>query len=143
MGIGGIQLLNGPKDMLTSHLEIAAKQSTERDIATENLRKEHPKHRRLFALVDGERLRKILGHMLSETEFLSPYGIRSYRPYFPSELIIACLRNIPQRLRESRMFTLSMVKNSESSIGLRIRRVGCSVATAIGVDPSGLVIPMK
>jgi hypothetical protein len=61
-----------------SSLEIAADQDTEREIATANLRREHPRHRRLFALVDEARLRKILSHMLSETEFLSEHGIRSY-----------------------------------------------------------------
>jgi hypothetical protein len=77
---GGIKPSFGGKDDLGRHLEIAAKQNTEREIATENLRKEHPKHRRLFALVDDERLRKILTHMLSETQFLSDHGIRSYAP---------------------------------------------------------------
>jgi Glycosyl hydrolase family 63 C-terminal domain len=43
--------------------------------------------RRLFSVVDPEKLRRILGVMLSEEEFLSPYGIRSVsrvhrdRPY--------------------------------------------------------------
>jgi hypothetical protein len=54
-----------------------AVQPTEREIATNNLLREHPRHRRLFALVDEDRLRKILTHMLSESQFLSPYGIRS------------------------------------------------------------------
>jgi hypothetical protein len=76
---GGIKPPFGGKDDLGRHLEIAAKQNTEREIATENLRKEHPKHRRLFALVDDDRLRKILTHMLSETQFLSDHGIRSCR----------------------------------------------------------------
>jgi hypothetical protein len=61
----------------SSHLEMAPEQNTEREIATENLRKEHPRHRRLFALVDEERLRKILTHMLNETQFFSEHGIRS------------------------------------------------------------------
>jgi hypothetical protein len=62
-------------------LERAAVQNTERDIATENLRRDHVRHRRLFALVDEDRLRKILTHMmLNETQFLSEHGIRSY-PY--------------------------------------------------------------
>jgi hypothetical protein len=81
---GVIKPPSGGKEDLGRHLEIAAKQNTEREIATENLRKEHPKHRRLFALVDDERLRKCLTHMLSETQFLSDYGIRSYRTHFPS-----------------------------------------------------------
>jgi hypothetical protein len=62
----------------STKLECAAVQNTERDIATENLRRDHVRHRRLFALVDEDRLRKILTHMLSETQFLSEHGIRSY-----------------------------------------------------------------
>jgi len=60
--------------------ESAPEQTSEREIATENLRRgeQHPRHRRLFALVDEERLRKILAHMLNETQFLSEHGIRSY-----------------------------------------------------------------
>jgi len=66
---------------LSTKLERAAVQNTERDIATENLRRDHVRHRRLFALVDEDRLRKILTHMmLNETQFLSEHGIRSY-PY--------------------------------------------------------------
>jgi hypothetical protein len=34
-------------------------------------------HRRLLAVVDGERLRRVLKVMLDEREFLSPYGIRA------------------------------------------------------------------
>src|SRR5271169_2848792 len=56
----------------------ASIQPTEREVATNNLLREHPKHRRLFALVDEERLRKILTHMLSESQFFSRYGVRSY-----------------------------------------------------------------
>ena len=63
---------------LSTKLERAAVQNTERDIATENLRRDHVRHRRLFALVDEDRLRKILTHMLNETQFLSEHGIRSY-----------------------------------------------------------------
>src|SRR5687768_6329440 len=43
--------------------------------------------RRLLSVVDGERLRSVLGYMLDEREFLSPYGIRALsahhrdRPY--------------------------------------------------------------
>jgi hypothetical protein len=33
--------------------------------------------RRLLALVEGERLRRVLARMLDEREFLSPYGVRS------------------------------------------------------------------
>jgi hypothetical protein len=35
------------------------------------------KDRRLLAIVGEERLRRVLGHMLDEKQFLSPYGIRS------------------------------------------------------------------
>src|SRR5271155_4179803 len=64
-------IVSGASNMLSGSLEIAPEQNTEREIATANLRREHPRHRRLFALVDEERLRKILTHMLSETQFLS------------------------------------------------------------------------
>jgi hypothetical protein len=37
--------------------------------------------RSLFALVNSDRLRRILGRMLDEAEFLSPYGIRSLSRY--------------------------------------------------------------
>jgi mannosylglycerate hydrolase MGH1-like protein len=37
--------------------------------------------RSLFALVNSDRLRRILGRMLDEAEFLSPYGIRSVSRY--------------------------------------------------------------
>jgi hypothetical protein len=37
--------------------------------------------RSLFALVNQDRLRRILGRMLDEAEFLSPYGIRSVSRY--------------------------------------------------------------
>ena len=73
-------IASGATNALSSNLEIAPEQNTEREIATQNLRREHPRHRRLFALVDEERLRKILTHMLSETQFLSEHGIRSYLP---------------------------------------------------------------
>src|SRR5271170_6788754 len=66
---------------LSTKLERAAVQNTERDIATENLRRDHVRHRRLFELVDEDRLRKILTHMLNETQFLSEHGIRSYPPF--------------------------------------------------------------
>ena len=45
------------------------------------------KTRRLLALVNGERLRRVLGYLLDEREFLSPHGIRALsrvhkdRPY--------------------------------------------------------------
>ena len=71
------QVVSGASNRLTGSIQIAPKQTSEREIATENLRREHPRHRRLFALVDEERLRKILTHMLNETQFLSDYGIRS------------------------------------------------------------------
>jgi hypothetical protein len=75
------RVLSGGSNQLSSSLEKAPEQNTEREIATANLRREHPRHRRLFALVDEERLRKILTHMLSETQFLSEHGVRSYYPF--------------------------------------------------------------
>jgi hypothetical protein len=36
---------------------------------------------RLLSIVDQERLRRVLGYMLDENEFLSPYGIRSLSRY--------------------------------------------------------------
>jgi hypothetical protein len=83
---GSSGLLSSASKVLSSSLEIAPEQNTEREIATENLRREHPRHRRLFALVDEERLRKILMHMLSETQFLSEHGVRSYSPPDPKFL---------------------------------------------------------
>jgi len=41
------------------------------------MRKVGQGHRRLLAIVDRDRLRRILGVMLDEAEFLSPFGIRS------------------------------------------------------------------
>jgi hypothetical protein len=38
-------------------------------------------NRGIFALVNQERLRRILGRMLDENEFLSPYGIRAISKY--------------------------------------------------------------
>ena len=74
------RIVSGATNALSPNLEIAPEQNTEREIATQNLRREHPRHRRLFALVDEERLRKILTHMLDETQFLSEHGVRSYVP---------------------------------------------------------------
>ena len=37
--------------------------------------------RRLLAIVDQEKLRRILGYLLDESEFLSPYGIRALSRY--------------------------------------------------------------
>lgn len=74
------RIVSGATNALSPNVEMAPEQNTEREIATQNLRREHPRHRRLFALVDEERLRKILTHMLNETEFLSEHGIRSYVP---------------------------------------------------------------
>jgi hypothetical protein len=41
------------------------------------MRTEGMKERRLLSIVDRERLRRVLGIMLDENEFLSPYGIRA------------------------------------------------------------------
>jgi hypothetical protein len=86
-------VVSGASNALSCHPGIGPRQSSERQIATENLRREHPRHRRLFALVDEDRLRKILTHMLNETQFLSDYGVRSYSDY-SKNLTIACPRNI-------------------------------------------------
>jgi hypothetical protein len=59
------------------------------DLTGDVARMETPGHaeRRLLAIVDGERLRRVLRVMLDEREFLSPYGIRAIsqahrdRPY--------------------------------------------------------------
>ena len=37
--------------------------------------------RRLLSLLSEERLRRVLGHVLDENEFLSPFGIRSLSRY--------------------------------------------------------------
>jgi hypothetical protein len=37
--------------------------------------------RRLLSLVSGDRLRRVLGYMLDEAEFLSPYGVRALSRY--------------------------------------------------------------
>jgi hypothetical protein len=74
------RIVSDTTNSLSSNIDISPEQNTEREIATQNLRREHPRHRRLFALVDEERLRKILTHMLNETQFLSEHGIRSYLP---------------------------------------------------------------
>ena len=67
----------GASTVLKSSLRPLVRQNSERAIATANLRREHPRHRRLFALVDEDRLRKILAHMLNESQFFSEHGIRS------------------------------------------------------------------
>lgn len=46
-----------------------------------SLKKTGVQSRRLFAVVDEERLRHILRRMLDECEFLSPYGLRSVSRY--------------------------------------------------------------
>jgi hypothetical protein len=38
-------------------------------------------HRRLFALLRGHRMKRVLKHMLDETEFLSDYGVRALSKY--------------------------------------------------------------
>jgi hypothetical protein len=40
--------------------------------------------RRLLSILDKDKLRRVLGRMLSENEFLSPYGIRSLSRYHES-----------------------------------------------------------
>ena len=125
------------------HLEMAPEQNTEREIATENLRREHPRHRRLFALVDEERLRKILTHMLNETQFLSEHGIRSYLPLNQFNLMIVCPKNIRLHRKGNLSVTSSMVKNSKLNIGLRTQRAECLVATVIGEVQSGSVSSLR
>ncbi len=46
-----------------------------------SLRKTGTQERRLFAVVNEDRLRHILRRMLDETEFLSPHGLRSVSRY--------------------------------------------------------------
>jgi hypothetical protein len=125
---------------LATHLEQAPEQTTEREIATENLRRglNHPRHRRLFALVDEERLRKILTHMLNETQFLSEHGIRSYLNFF-SMLMIVCQRNMRQLRLVSRSAILSTVRSTRLNTGLQIPRAVCLAVTVTGEVQSGLV----
>lgn len=57
-------------------------------------RNEEGKH--LFALLRGHRLQYVLKRMLSETEFLSPYGIRSlskYHEHHPYELVVEGIKH--------------------------------------------------
>ena len=60
---------------------------------------------RLLSIVAEERLRRLLGRMLDESEFLSPHGLRSLSAYHrehPYELR-ARRRNVPDRLRAGRV----------------------------------------
>ena len=65
---------------LTAHRPDLASHLAQSDVKGEG-------ERHLFAIPDEERLRRILGYMLDEDEFLSPYGLRSLskvhdgRPY--------------------------------------------------------------
>jgi hypothetical protein len=136
------RIVYGAANALTTSTTKTPEQITEREIATENLRRQHPRHRRLFALVDEERLRKILTHMLNETQFLSEHGIRSYVPSLFFCLTIVCQRNILLLLKGDHLVTLSMAKNSELNIGLRTRKAGCLVATVIGEVQSGSVFSL-
>lgn len=86
-------IISNVSNALSSRPEMGIPQNSEREIATENLRRQHPRHRRLFALVDEDRLRKILTHMLAETEFLSEHGVRSY-PHYSENLTVVCPKNI-------------------------------------------------
>jgi hypothetical protein len=66
---------------------IRNRQDVARNIACMRPREEHGHAKRLLAIPTRERLVRVLGYMLDETEFLSPHGIRSVsrvhreRPY--------------------------------------------------------------
>jgi Mannosylglycerate hydrolase MGH1-like glycoside hydrolase domain len=65
--------------------------------------------RRLLAILDGERLRRVLSVMLDEREFLSPYGIRS---------VSAVHRDSPYALQVNGMSYSVAYEPAESSTGL-------------------------
>ena len=75
--------------------------------------------RGILALVNPERLRRILSRMLDENEFLSPYGIRSISKFH--ENILMCL--------------MCMARNSGSTTFLPNQTPGCSVAIPTGAGP--------
>jgi hypothetical protein len=131
-------VFNDPTSQLSGSITKTPNQANEREIATSNLLREHPRYRRLFALVDEERLRKILTHMLNETQFFSPYGIRSYYGLH-LKLTSVYPRNICMNQMASPSYITSTVKNSELNIGLQIRKAVCSGATVTGADQFGLV----
>jgi hypothetical protein len=133
------RVVSGAANVLSSASQAIAAhdQDTEREIATANLRREHPRHRRLFALVDEDRLRKILTHMLSETEFLSEHGVRSYVSLINVDT--GYPKNMLPHPKESRSATSSTDRNLKSSIGPPTRRVACLVEIVIGEVLSGSV----
>jgi hypothetical protein len=65
--------------------------------------------RRLLAILDGERLRRVLRVMLDEREFLSPYGIRS---------VSAVHRDRPYQVELNGMHYRVAYEPAESSTGL-------------------------
>jgi hypothetical protein len=54
--------------------------------------------RRLLALLDGERLQRLLGVMLDENEFLSPHGIRSLSKYHQEYPLVVHVRDVEFRV---------------------------------------------
>ena len=52
-------------------------------------------NRRLFSVVNSDRLRKILSRMLDENEFLSPYGLRSLSKYHESHPLLQTIGGKP------------------------------------------------
>ena len=78
-------------------------------------------NRDILALVNQERLRRILTRMLDEDEFLSPYGIRALSRY---------------HLEHPYVFTFTG-RNTGCSTSPPSRTAACSVATPTGGAPSG------
>ncbi|MBD5633686.1 MAG: glucosidase, partial [Candidatus Eremiobacteraeota bacterium] len=54
--------------------------------------------RALLALLDGERLQRLLKVMLDEADFLSPYGIRSLSKYHRDRPLVVRLRDVEFRV---------------------------------------------